>query len=148
MPSTYTPLRLIAQAFDDLEILSAHLQDALVPLSGVEYNENTQHFHVLVNRFCWECEPEVHEDQPFYARVMAGLTFHNVHDVSKKDLVLDQADELVNLLTIRPSEEKGCLHLIFSGGAEIRLRFKEFLCHLKDLEDPYPTPCKPCHDKA
>lgn len=148
MLATYTPLRLIAQDFDDLTLLSTYLQDALVPLSGVEYNEETRHFHVLLNRFCWECKAEIQENTSYYARVLAGLTFHNVHHVSKKDLALNQGDELINLLTIRPSEEKNCLHLIFSGGAEIRLKFDEFLCHLKDLAEPYPTQCKPCHDNA
>jgi Protein of unknown function (DUF2948). len=146
MSSIYTPLHLIAQSFEDLNLLSAYLQDALVPVSGLEYDEHTKHFRLLLNRFCWECEADAHEDKSYYARVITGLTFHNVHQVFKKELVLEHADEMINLLTIRPSEEENCIHLIFSGGGEIKLKIKDFLCHLKDLEDPYPTLCKPCHD--
>lgn len=140
----YEPLRLSALDTDDLDIIATCLQDALVPLSGLKYDEDACQFHLVANRFCWECDPEVIDNITYYNRVAAGLAFHNVKEVQKKNIVLEHNDELVNLLTIH-REEDGCIHLIFSGGAEIKLLIDSVCCQVKDMDEPYPTTHKPSH---
>lgn len=142
--TAYAPLKILAEDAEDLEILAACLQDALVPVSGLNYDQETKCFHMLTNRFCWECEPDQLNGKEFYSRVVSGLVFHHVNSVQKKDLNLHEDHELVNLLTIH-NQEEGCLHLVFSGGSEIKLVVDQIRCHLKDLEDPYPTAHKPEH---
>lgn len=142
---TYTPLRMLAEDTDDLQIIAACLQDALVPLSGMDYDKEMGCFHLIANRFCWECEPELLDGNPYYARVTAGLAFHHVQDVQRKDLNLLNKDEHINLLTIHDGEDE-YIYLVFSGGSEIKLKVEKLCCHLKDMEEPYPTTCKPCHD--
>jgi hypothetical protein len=141
---TYKPLKILAEDSEDLQIIAACLQDALVPLSGLDYDKESGHFHLVANRFCWECEPEDCEGGSYYARVAAGLAFHHVKDVQKKDINLQNKEELVNLLTIHNADD-GCIHLIFSGGSEIKLKVDKLCCHLKDVDEPYATPNKPCH---
>ena len=108
---TYTPLRMIAEDQDDLTLISACLQDALVPLSGLDYDPKSGQFRLLTNRFCWECDPEAMtpeesgEEKSCYTRVPAGLSFQNVKEVHKVGLNLQNQTELINLLTIQPSEE-------------------------------------------
>lgn len=140
----YTPIKMIAEDNEDLQVIAACLQDALVPLSGLEYDKEEGRFHLVANRFCWECDPEICEGNSYYARVAAGLAFHHVKEVQKKALNLNNKEELVNLLTIHNSED-GCIHLIFSGGSEIKLKVDKLCCHLKDVDEPYATPQKPCH---
>ncbi|MBX9621371.1 MAG: DUF2948 family protein [Alphaproteobacteria bacterium] len=140
----YAPLKIIAEDHEDLKVIAACLQDALIPLSGMEYDVKQGHFHIVANRFCWECEPETLEGQPYYARVVSGLAFHHVKEVQKKCLDLHNENELVNLLTIHNMED-GCVHLIFSGGSEIKLKVDKLCCHLKDVNEPYPTSHKPSH---
>lgn len=140
----YTPLRMIAEDEDDLQIIAACLQDALVPLSGMNYDQETGTFHLIANRFCWECDPEILEGDSFYKRVPTGLAFHQVIEIKKKDLDLQNKNELINLLTIH-DENINSIHLIFSGGAEIRLTVDKISCHLKDVDEPYHTCNKPCH---
>lgn len=142
--STYKPLKIFAEDADDLQVIAACLQDALIPLSGIDYDKKGGHFHLIANRFCWECEPEDCDGNSFYARVAAGLAFHHVKEVQKKDLHLKNKEELVNLLTIHNAED-GCIHLIFSGGAEIKLKVDKLCCQLKDVDEPYCTSNKPCH---
>ncbi|MBL8676665.1 MAG: DUF2948 family protein, partial [Alphaproteobacteria bacterium] len=113
---SYIPLKMIAEDHEDLKIIAACLQDALIPLSGMGYDSKKGHFHIIANRFCWECEPETFEGQPYYARVASGLTFHHVEEAQKKCLDLHNENELVNLLTIRNVED-GYVHLVFSGGS-------------------------------
>lgn len=146
MPA-YTPLQMIAHDPDDLQIISACLQDALVPLSAIAYDKESGNFHLVVNRFCWECDAEIIDGNPYYARVSAGLAFHHVKEVQKKDLDLQKRDELVNLLTIHEKED-GFIHFIFSGGPEIKLKVDKLYCHLKDVDEPYSTPHIPIHEEA
>jgi hypothetical protein len=140
----YTPLRLSALDKEDLHVISACLQDALVPVSGLKYDEQNQQFHFVANRFCWECEPELVEETPYYSRVATGLAFHNVTEVQQKCLEPTNDNELINLLTIQKTDDN-CIHLIFSGGSEIKLMIKDICCHLKDMDEPYPTKHKPSH---
>jgi len=142
---TYTPLRMVAEDTDDLQVISACLQDALVPLSGMEYDQESKNFHLIANRFCWECAPELCEGSSYYTRVASGVAFHHVKEVQKKDLNRQNKHELVNLLTIH-NDEDGCIHLIFSGGSEIKLKVDKLCCHLKDVDEPYSTSHKPCHE--
>lgn len=142
--TTYNPLRMLAEDNHDLQVIAACLQDALVPLSGMEYDQDTGTFHLIANRFCWECAPEVLEGDSFYKRVPTGLAFQHVTEIKKKDLELHNKGELINLLTIH-DHEPNCIHLIFSGGAEIRLMVSQIACHLKDMDEPYHTPHKPIH---
>ncbi len=141
---SYTPLRILAEDQDDLQIIAACLQDALIPLSGMEYDAKNSQFTLVANRFCWECEPEKLDDNPYYARVAAGLAFHHVQEVQRKGLDLESKNELVNLLTIH-NAENGCIHLVFSGGSEIKLKVDKLCCHLKDVDEPYPTSHIPDH---
>ena len=142
--TTYTPLRMIAEDESDLQVIAACLQDALVPLSGMDYDQEAGSFHLVANRFCWECAPEILEGDSFYKRVPTGLAIHHVTEIKKKDLGLHNKNELVNLLTIHDQDENA-IHLIFSGGAEIKLTVNKIACHLKDVDEPYHTSNKPCH---
>lgn len=143
----YTPLRMIAEDKDDLQVIAACLQDALIPLSSMNYDKEKGHFHLVANRFCWECDPETVDDCTYYSRVAAGLLFQDVQNIQRKALDLQHNNELVNLLTIH-NEEEGCIHLIFSGGSEIKLRVNKVCCHLRDVDEPYPTANKPCHSEV
>lgn len=143
--TTYTPLRMMAEDADDLQVIAACLQDAIIPLSGMDYDQDAGKFHLVANRFCWECSPEMLDGNPYYARVSAGLAIHHVVKIKQKDLNLQNRNELVNLLTIHDGGEN-CIDLIFSGGVEIRLIIDKICCHLKDMDEPYPTPNKPSHE--
>lgn len=144
---SYVPLCLTVEDSDDLDVVAACLQDSLVPLGGVTYDAKAKDFRMIANRFCWECEcasnPEKDEGQ--HQRVLTGVTFHDVKQVSKKGFDLDHQNELINLLTIRNVPDEKSLHLIFSGGAEIKIKMDSLKCYVKDLEAPYPTSNKPDH---
>ena len=70
-------LKLIARDLEDLQILAAHLQDALIPYMSMQYDPVAKTFTALVNRFCWEHGEMPHEDGPLYHRAHAGLSIHN-----------------------------------------------------------------------
>jgi hypothetical protein len=138
----FTPLRLLAKDPEDLMILSAHLQDALLPVVSMVYEPKGSTFSVLANRFCWEHPPIDHEGAPLYHRVHTGICFHNVdkvyhHGVKRKE-------EILNLLMIK-SDLPSSVHLIFSGDNQIRIDTKDFHCHMGDVQEPWPTRHRPVH---
>ena len=62
-PSATRPLKLRARDRGDLEVISALLQDALVPLVDVSYLPREKRFVLVANRFRWP-EAERGTDAP------------------------------------------------------------------------------------
>ena len=52
-PATPEPLKLIALDEDDLKVLSAHLQDAVLRLSDMTWIPSERRFAAILNRFDW-----------------------------------------------------------------------------------------------
>lgn len=138
------PLKLIAKDLEDLQILAAHLQDAILPLMSMQYDPETKTFRALANRFCWEHGEMEADGKPVYHRVHSGLEIHNVERVLHKGIDLQKNDQHYNLLTMH-GENEGAIHLVFSGGSEIRLETNDIHLHLGDVQKPWPTPHKPKH---
>jgi hypothetical protein len=63
--------------------------------------------------------------------------------VRQQGLVQDRARQIVSLLSIQPGV--GCIDLHFSAGVVIRLEVENILCHLQDLDEPWPTQWRPAH---
>jgi len=50
-------LRLLARDEEDLAVISAILQDALIPVSEMAYLPDERRFALVANRFRWEAPP-------------------------------------------------------------------------------------------
>lgn len=144
-PSTFKPLRLLARDEEDLQILVAHLQDSLMPLSAMIYDRPTQTFTVLANRHCWEHAPHHHEGEDLYHRVHSGLCFRGVQEVHRRGFEHHGPVRQLNFLTTLLNPEKNAINLVFSAGHEIRLKLDTIHCHLGDLDYPWPTRKRPMH---
>ncbi len=137
------PLKLRAKDAEDIEVLSACLQDALVDFADMAYLKDEQRFVLVATRFRWE---DIRLDGPraTFERVLCGVAFEGVRRVRMRgiDAKRDQR-RIFELLAIRAGE--GALHLVLAGGAEIRLDMDDILCHLKDLGEPWPVFERPRH---
>lgn len=136
------PLKLIAKDLEDLQILAAHLQDAILPFMSMQYDPETKTFRALANRFCWEHGEIEHEGEPLHHRVHSGLEIHNVKRVLHKGFNKD--DQHYTLLAMH-GEQEGAVHLVFSGGSELRVETDDIHLHLGDVQHPWPTRKKPKH---
>jgi len=130
------PLRLKAEDEADLVVLSACLQDALVPVEDMAFLPEEARFAMVVNRFVWE------GDQ--CARTTTGIGFEGITAVQRRNLEPGEADRLLSLLAI--SAEPGAIRLEFSGGAAIRLATERIACFLQDLDEPWPAMWRPGHE--
>ena len=160
-----SPLKLRARDDEDLKMLSACLQDALVPVSDIAYLKADKRLVLIANRFRWESlgveppprEPkadsgsdvgfvEGEEEGPLYQRVNCAVTFDGVRHVRFRGLEPQRKDRILSLLAIENGP--GAIMLIFSGGGAIRLDVDAIRCHLEDLGEPWPTRWRPRHEDS
>src|SRR5258706_8476939 len=109
-----TKLRLLAEDEEDLKVISAHLQDAVMRIGDLAYLARHRRFAALVNRFCWEdCE-----EGNFGVRVRAGLHFDGVLKVQSQNLRQDNPDAVAGVLAIDftpPIDGGGGIDFLLSG---------------------------------
>jgi len=142
-------LKLRAEDADDLAVLSACLQDAVVAVRDLAYLAADRSFVLVASRFRWERGLDWDRHQSGFERVLCAITFDEVAAVSYRGFRRSEDDRILSLLSIRfePGDGKGTIHLDFSGGAAIRLEVARIACRSKDLGEPWPTPWLPRHDE-
>jgi hypothetical protein len=131
-------LKLRAEDEEDLAIISAILQDALVTVADMAYVAEDRRFVLLANRLRRETSDDGLE------RVRCGIRFDDVAAVRRQRLSPRDAERILVLLAIRRDAD-GALRIDFAGGAGVRLEVGRILCHLEDLGAPWPTRQKPRH---
>jgi DUF2948 family protein len=143
-PDDGAALKLRAEDTEDLAVISACLQDALVPVRDLAYVPEDRTFLLVANRFRWENGLSPAPGEAAYERTLCGITFSEVAAVSYNGFRRTEDSRILSLLAIRP--EDGAVHLEFSGGATIRLEVARILCLATDLGEPWPTQWQPRHD--
>lgn len=135
-------LKLAAVDTDDLKVISAHMQDALVRLSDIRYLGRPRKFAFVANRFAWE-------RQPSSERRRTGLHFEHVLSVKQLGIQDMGADHVLSLLSIgfEPgASPSGTVTLTFSGGVDVRLEVECIDAQLHDLGAAWTTENTPSHD--
>jgi hypothetical protein len=134
-------LKLSALDAEDLDVISAAVQDSLVAVRDCAWFADEKRFVLLLNRFCWEADPGI-ETQ--YWRTHSALVFNDVKAVHHHRIPTDQPDRVLELLLVA-AENDGSVTLRFAAGRAIRLEIGRLACHLGDVGEPWPTPWKPAH---
>jgi hypothetical protein len=138
-------LKLLAEDEEDLAILSAHLQDAILRVGDLAYLPKQRRFVVLLNRFCWEGCPEGETG----TRVRSGLHFDGVLKVQTQKLRQDDPDAVAELLAIKFAPQDGsggAVEMLLAGGGRIRLEVECIEAQLRDITEPRPAVARPAHD--
>ncbi len=144
-------LKLRAAAAEDIEIMSALLQDGLVAASDLHYQKDAASFLMVINRFCWEQIDDKHSDT-HHNRCLCGLKVAHVKQVSQRGLSA-VANQFYNLLSITYEETKenekmvNRLTFTFSDGYGIRLIVDELVLFVQDMAAPHPGLARPQHNK-
>lgn len=142
------PFRVRAEDAEDLAVVAAFLQDALLPVSGMTYEAADGRFVMLVQRFRWETAPEAGTvpadgDTLYAERVHCGVRFEGVTKVQTHGFDRGKRERILNLLTVHPSD--GQIDIAFADNVTIRLAVDRILCHIEDLGEPWPTVFTPSH---
>ncbi len=134
-------LKLLARDEEDLAVISAILQDALIPVSEMAFLPEERRFALVANRFRWEAPHDRPREN--FERRLTGLSIGEVTAVRRRGFNPGDPNRILALLAVR--WVAGALQLDFAGGASIRLETGEILCHLDDLSEPWPTRWQPRH---
>ena len=154
---TYKPLRLKGEDIEDLEILSALLQDAVVFVGEAAFAKSQGRFVLMVARFIWQDA----EDKGMarrkrqriaeggdYLRVRGALHFNFVRGVKARGVDQSEKAAPLDLLSLRAEKaENGfdLIHLSFAGGGEMMLEVDGIEYAYEDRSEPWATPIKPEH---
>ncbi len=141
-------LKLLAVDEEDVAIISAHLQDAVVKRADMGFVPRAQRFALLLNRFDWE--RSVQENTRVRRR--SGLHFERVRAVQCRGMEQAQIEGVLSLLAITflPGDDapSGHVLLTFSGGAEVRLDVECIEATLSDLGPAWDCPSAPQHTEG
>lgn len=138
-------LRLRAEDADDLAVISAVVQDALISVKDLTYDRGQRRFTLVANRFRWEGKTDGAGDGPAFERRLCALSFADVDGVTYRGFRRRDEDRILPLLAIRSGDRLGTIDLEFSGGATVRLGVSAIKVHATDIGEAWPTAWQPDH---
>ncbi len=143
------PLKFRAEDAEDLAVIAACIQDAVVRKCDMSYLPREHRFAMVLNRYCWEREVRLRRGAG--ARTRAGLHFEGVLKVETRgfrDLAAETPLELLTIVCETGTDGAATLFLPFAGGTEIRLHVEAIDGYLADLGPAWKTVNKPSHPVA
>jgi hypothetical protein len=149
-PDAMDPLRLNALDAEDLAIVSAHVQDAVLRVGDLQLDGRAGRLLVPMNRFAWEAA----RPRRWFAKPEPGerrrsvLRFDRVLSASRTGIDLAAPEDVLSLLALRwtPGDDpSGSIELVFAGEAAIRLQVECIEVQLADLGAAWSTPSRPFH---
>jgi hypothetical protein len=136
-------LRLKAESAEDLLIFSAMLQDAVLPVSEMQWQPSKRRFGILANRFRWEDADAAVRANRTFERVQSVLAIDSVLAVKTLGLDLANKDQVISLLSVAfspTSDGAGQILLTLAGDGAIALDVECVDATLTDMTRPYAAP--------
>lgn len=127
-------LKLKAKDAEDIQVISAVLQDAIAPVVDMHYIAADKNFVMVVQRLCRE-EKE---------RVCCAVNVRGVENVQTQGFHSNDTERMLDLLALLPESDE--LNLVFASDARMRLRLKDWSMIVEDFGDRWPAHCNPCHE--
>jgi len=139
------PVKFIALDRDDLEVVSTHLQDALIKVADILWRPQERRLVIALSRFDWLSAEAAN---PELRRCRSVLRFDRVNGCRCRSVNPAGKDTVLNLLAIEFEETDppgGEVKLIFSGRGELRLTVECLEVELSDLGPSWPAAMRPIH---
>jgi hypothetical protein len=143
-----TELKLIAFDAEDLSVIAAHLQDAVLRVEDMAYVKAERRFALVANRFDWGHSVQSDATAGHFVRRRAGARIEHVKSAKVSGIDLQNKDQVLSLLTLtfEPGEPpQGIITLAFAGGGAVRLEVECVEAALSDLGAAWETRSKPEH---
>ena len=139
-------LKLNAVSQNDLQVMSAHLQDSIANTSDIANLKKNRIFLMQLNRFMWEdVEKGVFRKNK---RIRTMLKFENVLRVTSKNVNQKKKERFLDFLaieTLKMPDKNYEMNLIFSGDVVIKLITEAIEVTLDDQGRPWESKNKPRH---
>ncbi|MBD8894336.1 DUF2948 family protein [Roseibium litorale] len=140
-------LRLAALDAEDLQVVSAHVQDAVMIVGDIRYMPREQKAVFVMNRFVWDKARDKRSRQ--HERRRTALSVSRVLDMKVSGIRQDTRDTVLELLAVTFEETDapaGRIRLTFAGGAALVLTVECIEVQMADLGAAWSTPNLPSHE--
>lgn len=142
-------LKLIASDAEDLTVLAAAMQDAIVNIGGIYFDSSARALTLRMTRFVYEAK-EAHNKA---RRVEAGLRVDGVLSLQSQGINRENTDSFMVILDVgfepsaNPSEDpSGYLNILLAGGGQLRAHVEALDLILADTDNSRVTKVTPNHD--
>lgn len=138
-------LKILALDPEDLPVISAYLQDAIIRIGDINYGAKSRQFVMVANRF------ENADNAKSGHRRRTGITFSQVTNVRSQNVRKETDDAVLSLLAVEFAANdvapEGFIKLVFSGGGAIELAVECVEIQMEDLGPRWQTTNIPTHDQ-
>jgi hypothetical protein len=137
-------LKLTALDADDLAVVSAQVQDAVVRAGQLQFLPRKQKFIATLSRFDWLAYQVAGE----LIRRQCVLQFNRVQSVKARAIPQGEADYALALLSVTfeaGQAPSGAITLSFAGGGTIRLVVECIEASLADMDAAWAAQSAPQH---
>lgn len=134
------PLRLQALGSDDLQVISALVQDAVFPASEMAWRAKERRLAILLNRFRWE-----DRDRNAPERVQSLLIINEVVGVRSRGASPGDGSLILSLLSVdfeSGNDGTGTVLLTLAGDGAVSVAVEALDIILKDVTKPYIAPSR------
>ena len=139
-------LKLIARSVEDLRVVSAHLQDAIVNINDIANLKKNKILLLQLNRFMWEdVEKGLLRKNK---RIRTILEFENVIKVKSRNINLARKDKFLDFLTIETNQMTDNnyeMKILFAGDSILKVTAEVIEVTLDDQGEAWDTKNKPKH---
>ncbi len=139
-------LKLIARTVEDLRVVSAHLQDAIVNVNDIANLKKNKILLIQLNRFMWEdVEKGLFRKNK---RIRTILKFENVIKVKSRNINLAGKDKFLDFLTIETNQMTDNnyeMKILFAGDSILKVIVEVIEVTLDDQGEAWDTKNKPKH---
>lgn len=140
---TERPVNLGAFDADDLRVISALVQDAVLPATEIKWLRRDRKLALLVNRFRWEDLEQAKMQRRPVERVQSLIVISDVNGVASQGINPRDTDLILSILSIEFSEpvQGGAQVMItLAGDGAIRADVDALDVTLRDVTRPYLAP--------
>ncbi len=140
-----TLLKLAALDDDDLKVISACVQDAVLKIGEISFKPRQKRLVLPVNRFAWEKNGKRLE---IPERRRSVLHFDRVMEVKSSGIDRKDAGGILSILALQftaTDAPAGTVEIVFAGGATMRLGVECIEAQMADLGPAWAAKAKPKH---
>jgi hypothetical protein len=134
-------LKLRAKDAEDIQVISAVLQDAIAPVCDMTFMPEKKNFVMVVHRLRHE-----EKSAECLERICCAFNLSGAEAVQTHGFDLHSREQMLDLLAVLVEGEY--IHLVFAGEAKIRIQTRGWSLIIEDFGEAWPASCTPCHEAA
>lgn len=135
------PLRLRAETAEDMAVIAALVQDAVLPVTEIRFDPKARRLSMLLNRFRWEDKERAEAESRPYERVQALLVIADITRLASQGFDRKAPDLVLSLLDLRFEPEgtdgAGRVVLTLAGDGALAAEVECVSVDLRDVTRPY-----------